>query len=108
MDIPQRLFVGGVEPSIGGGATWGGGFSLMGCSGGSPTKHLTCTDRDQGVQIGVAPPTVGARGRIVGEGISNGAVFGEAQPNKRLEPTRRERIEMGHSSSAPRGSGAIR
>jgi len=31
-----------------------------------------------------------------------------APPNKRLEPTRRERIEMGHSSSAPRGSRAIR
>ena len=30
------------------------------------------------------------------------------RPNRRLEPTRRERIEMGHSSSAPRGSGAIR
>ena len=29
-------------------------------------------------------------------------------PNKRLEPTRRERIEMGRLSSAPRGSGAIR
>lgn len=29
-------------------------------------------------------------------------------PNKRLEPTRREKIEMGHSSSAPRGPGASR
>ena len=107
MDIPQRLFVGGVEPSIGGGATWGGRFPLEGRFGRSPAEHLTCTDRVQGVQIGVAPSMVGARGRIVGEGISNGAVFGEAQPNKRLELAARGVYGMNHSS-ARRSSGASR
>ena len=107
MDIPQRLFVGGAEPSSGGGATWGGRFPLMGCSGGSPTEHLTCADRGQGVQMGVAPSMVEARGEIVGEAISNGAVFGEAQPNKRLELPARGEYGM-NQSSARRSSGAIR
>ncbi len=40
--------------------------------------------------------------------LATEAVAAGRAPNKRLEPTRRERIEMGHSSSAPRGSGAIR
>ena len=36
------------------------------------------------------------------------SISGTVPPTRRLEPTRREGIDMGHSSSAPRGSHAIR